>query len=141
MTIYTVDITNQWQLRLDTEFQHRTEGDHLILWTKGISILTTVFSYSGEKDREMLLANLSAKAQAKELEIIQEVNENLVRFGYLQPEEVRPGWARLALHAFTMAEFSCLQTSIYLDRVEDLQKGLLIWRDLKHTDPEQLGSE
>ncbi len=132
MTIYTVDITKQWQLRLDTEFQHRTEGDHLILWTKGISILTTVFSYSGDKDRQMLLANLSAKAQSKQQEIIQEVSDNLLRFGYLQPEEVRPGWNRLALHAFTMAEFSCLQTSIYLDRVEDLQKGLLIWRDLRY---------
>ncbi len=136
MTIYTVDITRQWQLRLDTEYQHRTEGDHLILWTHGISILTTVYSYSGNKDRQMLLANLSAKAQSKQQEVIQEVSEDLVRFGYLQPEEVRPGWTRLALHAFTMAEFSCLQTSIYLDRVEDLQKGLIIWRDLKHTQVE-----
>ena len=136
MTIYTVDITKQWQLRLDTEYQHRTEGDHLILWTRGISILTTVYSYSGDKDRQMLLANLSAKAQSKQQDVIQEVREDLVRFGYLQPEEVRPGWTRLALHAFTMAEFSCLQTSIYLDRVEDLQKGLLIWRDLRHTPAE-----
>ena len=133
MTIYTVDITHQWQLRLDTEYQHRTEGDHLILWTSGISILTTVYSYSGEKDRQMLLANLSAKAESKQQEVIQEVGEDLVRFGYLQPEEVRPGWTRLALHAFTMAEFSCLQTSIYLDRVEDLQKALIIWADLRHT--------
>lgn len=134
MTIYTADITNQWQLRLNAEFQHRTEGNHLILWTKGISILTTVYSYSGEKDRKMLLANLSAKAQAKNQQIIQEISADLVRFGYLQPEEVRPGWTRLALHAFTMAKFSCLQTSIYLDRVEDLQKGLIIWRDLKHVE-------
>jgi len=132
MTIYTVDITHQWQLRLDTEYKHRTEGNHLILWDPGISILTTVYSYSGDKDRKMLLANLSAKAQSKELEIIQETSGNLLRFGYLQPEEVRPGWARLALHAFTMAEFSCLQTSIYLDRVEDLEKGLIIWRDLRY---------
>jgi hypothetical protein len=132
MTIYTVDITHQWQLRLDAEFQHRTEGNHLILWMTGISILTTVYSYSGEKDRNMLLANLSAKAQSKKREIIQEVSGNLVRFGYLQPEEVRPGWTRLALHAFTMAEFSCLQTSIYLDRVEDLEQALIIWRDLKY---------
>jgi hypothetical protein len=132
MTIYTVDITHQWQLRLDEEFQHRTEGNHLILWKTGITILTTVYSYSGEEDRKMLLANLSAKAQSKTQEIIQEVSGNLVRFGYLQPEEVRPGWTRLALHAFTMAEFSCLQTSIYLDRAEDLEQALIIWRDLKY---------
>ena len=136
MTVYTVDITHQWQLRLDSEYKHRTEGNHLILWTAGISILTMVYSYSGEKGRRLLLANLSAKAQSKKQEIIQEVSGNLVRFGYLQPEEVRPGWTRLALHAFTMAEFSCLQTSIYLDRVEDLEKALIIWRDLQYLEPE-----
>ncbi|MEA4812357.1 MAG: hypothetical protein VB108_07310 [Anaerolineaceae bacterium] len=132
MTIYTVEISSQWQLRLQEEYQHRIEGDHLILWKMGISILTSVYSYSGEKERQTLLANLRAKAQSKQLQIIEEVNENLVRFGYIQPEEVRPGVMRLALHAFTMAEHSCLQTSIYLDRSEDLETGLLIWRDLQY---------
>ena len=141
MSAYSITIADKWRLWFDREYQQRVEGDHLILWTTGISVLTTLYSYSGDRGRELLLANLEAKAEAKGLETIKESEGDLIRFGYLQPEEVRPGLMRLALHAFTMAEFDCLQTSVYLDRVEDLHSGLEIWKNLEHLDKEALEDE
>ena len=109
-------------------YQWRKEGDHMIFWRKGATILITVFAYSGEKNRQILLANLQARAEAEKLEVIADLDGDIERFGYFKTEDIQPGHTRLALHAFTTAPFGCLQTSFYLDDSDELKDQLRIWQ-------------
>ena len=109
-------------------YQWRKEGDHMIFWRKGATILITVFAYSGEKNRQVLLANLKARAEADKLEVIADLDGDIERFGYFKTEDIQPGHTRLALHAFTTAPFGCLQTSFYLDDSDELKDQVRIWQ-------------
>ena len=113
-------------------YQWRKEGDHMIFWRKGATILITVFAYSGEKNRQVLLANLKARAEAEKLEVIADLDGDIERFGYFKAEDIQPGHTRLALHAFTTAPFGCLQTSFYLDDSDDLREHLEIWQTVAY---------
>jgi hypothetical protein len=125
----------EWQMDLPDEFEKRKEDEHLIFWKPGMTILTTVFAYSGEGQRKTLLANLRARAEAEKLETVEDQTGDLVLFGYMQPEQIQPGHQRLALHAFTTARYGCLQTSFYLDQQSDLREALLIWKSVQHITP------
>ena len=113
-------------------YQWRKEGDHMIFWRKGATILITVFAYSGEKNRQVLLANLKARAEAEKLEVIADLDGDIERFGYFKTEDIQPGHTRLALHAFTTAPFGCLQTSFYLDDSDELKDQLRIWQTVTY---------
>jgi hypothetical protein len=128
-------LTRQWKIRLPEGMEHRKEGAHLIFWARGMTLITTVFSYSSESERQALLANLRDKALAGESQTIEDADEDeyLQRFGYLQTEEIQPGHTRLALHAFTLAPQSCLQTSFYVDRPEDFDAALEAWKTVTYT--------
>ena len=127
-------LSQEWSLDIPEGYQHRKEGDHVIYWRAGITLLITIFAYSGEKHRQTLLANLQAKAEAEKLEMIAEDEGDIRRFGYLNPEEVIPGRTRLALHAFTTAPYGCLQTSFYIDNADDLRECLEVWKSVEWTD-------
>lgn len=131
MQIY---LSNEWLLDVPDDFQRRKEGDNVIFWRVGCTLLTTIFAYSGEKHRQTLLANLKAKAEAEKLETISEDKGDVTLFGYLKPEEAMPGHNRLALHAFTTAPYTCLQTSFYLDDPQELRECLLIWNSIEFED-------
>jgi len=104
-----------------------------VFWTAGITIGVVVFSYSGAKEQAALLANLRAKAQSDDLEIIEEQEGAVIRFGTLQLQAITPKHTRLALHAFSTAENGCAQTSFYLDNATDLQQALKIWQSVSFT--------
>lgn len=127
-------LSNEWLLDVPDDFQRRKEGDNVIFWRVGCTLLTTIFAYSGEKHRQTLLANLKAKAEAEKLEMIVEDKGEISRFGFLKLEEVMPGHERLALHAFTTAPSTCLQTSFYLDNPKELRECLLIWNSVEFED-------
>ena len=127
-------LSQEWSLDIPEGYQHRKEGDHVIYWRVGITLLITIFAYSGEKHRQTLLANLQAKAEAEKLEMIAEDEGDIRRFGYLKPEEVIPGRTWLALHAFTTAPYGCLQTSFYIDNADDLRECLEIWKSVEWTE-------
>lgn len=129
-------LTPEWAMELPDDYDHRQEGDHVIFWKTGTTVLTTVFAYSGEPNRRVLLANLRAKAEAEKLETIADIDGELERFGYLHTEEIHPGHTRLALHAFTTAPYGCLQTSFYMDRPGDLPESLQIWKSVSYTEAE-----
>lgn len=126
-------LTPEWKVTLPDGFQHRKEGEHLIFWTTGCTVITTVFAYSGEQQRDTLLANLRAKAESNDLELIEDQEGILYRLGFLQTEVIQPGHTRLALHAFTTAPYGCLQTSFYLDSTEDLDTVLKAWQSVSYT--------
>ena len=121
-------INPEWGIDLDDDFKHHSEGNHLVFWRQGWTIITTVYSYTNEKNRQVLIANLRAKAQANLLDVIEEPGYEIYRLGYLQPEIIKPGHTRLALHAFTAGLHSCLQTSLYLDRPSELEKAMQVWQ-------------
>lgn len=125
-------LTHAWQLELPDDFQRRREGEHLVFWRTGWTVATTVFSYTGEQNREILLANLRARAETEQLQVIEEAEGAIVRFGYLKSEMVTRDHSRLVLHAFTTAPHGCLQTSFYLDRVADLQEAVRLWEGVRH---------
>jgi len=54
----------------------------------------------------------------------------------MQLEAITPKHTRLALHAFSMAENGCAQTSFYLDNAADLPQALKIWQNLVYTPAE-----
>lgn len=126
-------LTPQWSIDLPDAFQRRREDAHLVYWTAGITVAIAVFSYSGPKEQAALLANLRAKARAEELELIEEQEGAVIRFGTLQLEAITPEHTRLALHAFSTAENGCAQTSFYLDNAADLPQALRIWQSVSFT--------
>ncbi|MFZ3152098.1 MAG: hypothetical protein WA116_10525 [Anaerolineaceae bacterium] len=126
-------LTPEWKVTLPDGFQNRKEGEHLTLWTTGCTVITTVFAYSGEQQRNTLLANLRAKAQSNDLELIEDQEGVLYRLGFLQTEVIQPGHTRLVLHAFTTAPYGCLQTSFYLDSTDDLNMVLKAWQSVSYT--------
>ena len=125
-------LSPEWDIMVPDHFQHRVEGEHAVFWTRGVTLLCTVFSYSGEKGRQTLLANLRARAEIRELQTIEDIQGEIVRFAYMQTEELRPGHHRLALHAFTTAPYGCLQTSFYMDDPATLQDQLKIWNSIRY---------
>ncbi|HOE34432.1 MAG: hypothetical protein GX415_03145 [Chloroflexi bacterium] len=129
-------LTPQWTIELPEGFQHRKEESYIIFWTAGITIAVAVFSYSGPPERAALLANLRARAQAEKLKMIEEQEGTLIRFGSMQLEAISPKHTRLALHAFSMAEYGCAQTSFYLDNAADFQQALRIWQKVLYTPAE-----
>ncbi len=134
-----IQITPNWTIELDDDFYRRLEAEHLVLWKRGITLLTAVYRYTGEKERLALVAKLRAKAEALQAETIDEHEGELYRFGYLQPEQVQAGHTRLALHAFTTMPLSCLHTSFYFDEPKELQKALIAWKSVRwHADLEEV---
>ena len=128
-------LTENWQISLPDGFQRRKEGAHGIFWTPGLTMITTVFHYEGESERQALLENLRDKAQSEGHKTIEDAEDDefLQRFGYLQMEEIQPEHKRLVLHAFTLAPQSCLQTSFYVDRPEDFDTALKTWKSATYT--------
>ena len=122
----------EWSIDVPEDYQRRKEDDHVIFWRKGATILTTIFAYSGEKNRHILLANLKARAEAEKLEVIMDLDGDIERFGYFKTEDIQPGHTRLALHAFTTAPYGCLQTSFYLDDSDELKEHLQIWQSVAY---------
>lgn len=134
-----IQITPNWTIELDDDFYRRLEAEHLVLWKRGITLLTAVYRYTGEKERLALVAKLRAKAEALQAETIDEHDGELYRFGYLQPEQVQAGHTRLALHAFTTMPLGCLHTSFYFDEPKELQKALIAWKSVRwHADLEEV---
>ena len=129
-----LSLSQEWSLEVPEDLQHRKEGDHVVFWKPGCTLLTTIFAYSGEKRRQILLANLRARVEAEQLESIVENEGEIQRYAYLKNEEIMPGHQRLALHAFTTAPFACLQTSFYLDNSDDLRECLVMWKSVDWTD-------
>jgi hypothetical protein len=129
-----INLSKEWSLEIPDDIQHRKEGEHVVFWKPGLTLLTTIFAYSGEKHRQVLLANLKGRVEAEKLESIVENEGDIQRFAYLKQEEIMPDHVRLALHAFTTAPFACLQTSFYLDTAEDLHECLVIWKSVEWTD-------
>ncbi len=127
-------LSKEWSLEVPEDVQHRKEGDHVVFWKPGCTLLTTIFAYSGENHRQVLLANLKARVEAEQLESIVENEGEIQRYAYLKNEEIMPGHQRLALHAFTTAPFACLQTSFYLDNSDDLRECLVMWKSVDWTD-------
>lgn len=125
-------LSTDWSIEVPEDYQRRKEDDHLIFWRKGATILTTIFAYSGEKNRQILLANLKARAEAEKLEVITDLDGDIERFGYFKIEDIHPGHKRLALHAFTTAPYGCLQTSFYLDDPDELKEHLQIWQTVTY---------
>ena len=131
-----ISLSQEWSLEVPEDLQHRKEGDHLVFWKPGITLLTTIFAYSGEKHRQVLLANLKGRVEAEKLESIVEIDGQIQRYAYFKQEEIIPGHIRLALHAFTTAPYGCLQTSFYLDNAEDLHECLVLWKSVEWTETE-----
>ena len=129
-----ISLSQEWTLEIPEDVQHRKEGDHVVFWKPGCTLLTTIFAYSGEKNRLVLLANLRARVEAEELESIVENEGEIQRYAYLKNEEIMPGHVRLALHAFTTAPYGCLQTSFYIDNSDDLRECLVMWKSVEWTD-------
>ena len=79
-------LTENWQISLPDGFQRRKEGAHGIFWTPGLTMITTVFHYEGESERQALLENLRDKAQSEGHKTIEDAEDDefLQRFGYLQ---------------------------------------------------------
>ena len=129
-----ITLSQEWSLEVPEDMQYRKEDDHVVFWKPGCTLLTTIFAYSGEKHRQILLANLKARAEADRLESIIENDGQIQRYAYLKHEEIMPGSVRLALHAFTTAKYGCLQTSFYFDVPDDLHECLLMWKSVEWTD-------
>ncbi len=135
MMLMEYQLTENWKISLPDGFQRRKEGAHGIFWTPGLTMITTVFHYEGESERQALLENLRDKALSEGHKTIEDAEDDefLQRFGYLQMEEIQPGHTRLVLHAFTLAPQSCLQTSFYVDRPEDFDTALKTWKSAAYT--------
>ena len=129
-----INLSEEWSLEVPEEMQQRKEGNHVVFWKPGCTLLTTVFAYSGEKHRQVLLANLKGRVEAEKLESIVEEDGQIQRYAYMKKEEIMPGYVRLALHAFTTAPYGVLQTSFYLDDANDLHECLVIWKSVEWTD-------
>ncbi|MFA5612590.1 MAG: hypothetical protein WDA04_07000 [Anaerolineaceae bacterium] len=128
-----IKLSKEWSLDIPENLQHRKEGDHVVFWRTGCTLLTTIFAYSGEKHRQVLLANLKGRAEAEKLESIIENEGEIQRYAYLKHEEIIPGHTRLALYAFTTAPYGVLQTAFYIDDVVDLKECLLVWKSVEWT--------
>jgi hypothetical protein len=128
-------LTKQWKINLPDGFQRRKEDAHGVFWTPGLTMITTVFHYEGESERQALLENLRDKALSEGHKTVDDPDDDdfLQRFGYMQLEEIQPGHTRLVLHAFTLAPQSCLQTSLYVDRPEDFDTALKVWKSAVYT--------
>lgn len=127
-----LQITPNWRITLDKPYQRRIENDQLVLWTTGRTILMVVFRYQDARQREMMLAELKSKAAATGLETLESQQDAMVRFGYIQPEEISPGHVRLALHAFCAAETTCLQSAFYFDIPADLPWAIQTWETIQY---------
>ena len=132
-------LSQEWSIDIPDGFEERKEGEHLIFWKSGCTLLTTIFAYSGEKHRQLLLANLKGRVEAEKLESIVEIDGEIERYAYLKEEAIMPGHVRLAIHAFTTAPYGVLQTSFYIDNPDDLRECLVIWKSVQyHGEEEQV---
>ena len=129
----TYQITHEWRLSLDRTYNRRVKNNKLVLWISGRTIVAVVFLYSDTVKREGLIARLKSKASKGSLEVFESRQGELLRFAYLQPEEVTPDHTRLALYGFTAAEATCIQTAFYLDDPSDLDWAKKTWESLTYT--------
>lgn len=137
----TFQINPEWQLSLPTDFKHRREDAHIIFWKTGITIICTVFSYSGEAGRATMLANLKARAEAEGRNVVQSDEGELRKLGYVQIEELNEDQMRLVLYSFTAAPYTCLQIAFYMDSEDSFEDMLELWKAVKHCNPEANGKE
>lgn len=126
-------ITPEWRISLEQDYQHRTEDGQLVLWTTGRTILAVVFRYGNPAKKDQLLQELKTRAEANKMETFSAQTDNLTLFAMLEPEDIGEGHLRLALHAFSIAEHTCLQTAYYFDIPADLPWAIKTWEAIQHT--------
>jgi len=131
--IMDYQITPEWRISLEQDYQHRTEDGQLVLWTTGRTILAVAFRYAKALQKEQLLQELKARAEANKVETFSAQTDTLALFAMLEPEDIGEGHLRLALHAFTLSEHTCLQTAYYFDKPADLPWAIQTWEAIQHT--------
>lgn len=125
-------ITSEWRIRLENDYKRRVEDEALVLWTTGRTVLSVVFRYTDETKRDQLLQELKNRAEINKMDKFESQSGELMRFATLEPEDIGNGHLRLALHAFTAAPNTCLQTAFYFDKPADLKWAIQIWESIQY---------
>lgn len=131
-------LTPEWRIRLEQDYKRRLEDDQLVLWITGRTILAVVFRFAQHAQhthpdkRDELLQKLKTRAEQNKMDIFESQSGDLMRFATLEPEDIGGGHLRLALHAFTAAVGTCLQTAFYFDKPADLQWAIQAWEAIQY---------
>jgi hypothetical protein len=120
-------ITKEWFINLQDEFENRVEEDKLIFWKTGITVIAVVFRIPENTGKIELLNQIQSKLPENTLETLVSTKGEIVGLGYTQIVKVPQEKNRLALYTFTASDTSCLQTAFYLDDPDDLPWAKTVW--------------
>ncbi len=125
-------ITPEWQISLDDSFHHRVEENQLVLWRKGITIVSAAFIIPENLSHEQLIEKLKQRPSTGVLDVYESEDGTLHRLGFIQTETVANEKTRLALHTFTISPNACLQTSFYMDDPVDIPWAKTTWESIQY---------
>ncbi|WP_265593527.1 hypothetical protein [Verrucomicrobium sp. BvORR034] len=128
-------LTKEWQVTLPGEFALRFEqgefGTDLVLWRKGITCWTTVYTMkAGETPASTLEWIRRDAPEAAAVETFLTPDSSPIRYAYLLHETEEDAPERWALYSFAFGQSGHIMMSIYFDDKDDIELAKEIWASL-----------
>ena len=123
-------ITNEWLINIPDEFEHRVDGDKLVFWKTGITVIAVPFRLPKNTTKLELLNRIHEKLPENILETFVSTKGEIAGLGYTQLQAVESEKKRLSLTTFTVSDTTCLQVAFYLDDPADLDWARSTWQEI-----------
>ena len=122
-----VPITNDWWLELDDEFERRTEGGDLVLWSGTRTVYASVFR---DADADAAIAAMLEARKEAAVRTFDRVEANVIGHAYLLPEfdDVRGEY--WGVNTWTAGRGSVACVTFYFQDLDDLDWALAGWRSV-----------
>jgi hypothetical protein len=127
-------LTKQWSIYLNSSFKARMDGETLVFFAPGRTVLVSVWDNPKGKSPEERLKELKKIANPAPVERYDPAHPSMSRFAYLLLESDDKMGTRWALNAFTLAVSGEIHIAAYFDDKADLDWALSTWESVEYKD-------
>jgi hypothetical protein len=120
-------ITKEWIITLNDDFEHRVENERMVFWKTGATVICVVFRIPEDTGKLELLNQIHKRIPDDAPETLVSTKGEIAGLGYTKIENWEGEKNRLSLYTFTASESSCLQMAFYMDDPNDLEWAKSVW--------------
>ena len=125
----TYQMTKNWSVTLDTQYNRRIEGGQLVIWKPGFTVWTSVWNNDKSESQEERLQWIQGNSSADAFDRIIESADGVSRYAYRLKEDSEDD-REPAFYCFAIGDEGHVQMAIYFDSEADLADAQAIWRSL-----------
>ncbi len=133
-------ISEDWWIGIDETYRKRVDDGSLVFWRLERTIWINIWNDQKEQTQTVRerLDRWIGDRHAGAIDLFEQEDHALLRFGYLLEEPEEAGGHRLGLYSYTVGERSTVQMVCYFDLKEDLEWATSVSKSLSFKGPDPL---